>query len=89
MPRKRKIINLDYTAIEAALNSGNRVDLKELARTHGTCPPVIRRVLTEYYGEKISFKPGRNGGIRWNNPTSVSATTAATVVTEPETASVA
>ena len=89
MPRKRKIIDLDYTAIEAALNSGNRVDLKRIAAQHGTCPPVIRRILSEYYGDKITFKPGRNGGIRWNTVTVPTDLTSDTVVSEHETVSVA
>ncbi len=39
--------------------------LKVLAEEYGTCPPVIKRYLAEYYGEKIDFVPGRNGGIRF------------------------
>ncbi len=65
MPRPRKNITLDFTAITASLTSGQRLDLKRIAAQHGTCPPVIRRILSEYYGEKIHFKPGRNGGIQW------------------------
>ena len=84
MPRPRKNIALDYSAIEAALNSGNRVDLKRIAAQHGTCPPVIRRILSEHYGDKITFKPGRNGGIQWNATT----TNSDTVVSEAETVSV-
>lgn len=66
MPRPRKNISLDFNALTAALTSGQRLDLKRIAAQHGTCPPVIRRILAEYYGDKITFKPGRNGGIQWN-----------------------
>lgn len=68
MPRPRKNITLDFDAITTALQSGQRLDLKRIAAQHGTCPPVIRRILTEFYGEKIAFQPGRNGGIRWSVP---------------------
>lgn len=63
MPRPRKQVNLDFDAITQALDTGGRVDLKHLAVQHGTCPPVIRRLLIERYGDSISFKPGRNGGV--------------------------
>jgi hypothetical protein len=65
MPRPRKQINLDFSAIETALNNGESVDLKRLAAQNGTCPPVIRRILSEHFGSRLHFKPGRNGGIRW------------------------
>ena len=65
MPRPRKQINLDFSAIETALNNGESVDLKRLAAQNGTCPPVIRRILSEHFGSRLHFMPGRNGGIRW------------------------
>jgi hypothetical protein len=63
MPRPRKNIQVDYSLIDEALNRGDRVDLKTLAVKYGTCPPVIRRLLRETYGDSIQFKPGRNGGV--------------------------
>ena len=63
MPRPRKNIVLDFAAIDQALNSGDKVDLKSIAAFNGTCPPVIRRILKEHYGDTIQFKPGRNGGV--------------------------
>lgn len=65
MPRPRKQITLDFPAIETALINGEHVDLKRLAAQHGTCPPVIRRVLSEHFGSRLYFKPGRNGGVQW------------------------
>jgi DNA-binding IscR family transcriptional regulator len=84
MPRPRKNITLDFAAIDTALNAGQRLDLKRIAAQHSTCPPVIRRILSEHYGDKITFKPGRNGGIQLATPT-----TSDTVVSEYETVSVA
>lgn len=68
MPRPRKNISLDFDSITASLEAGQRLDLKRIAATHGTCPPVIRRILTEHYGSKVTFQPGRNGGIRLAKP---------------------
>ena len=84
MPRPRKNISLDFNSIDEALNNGTRIDLKRIAAQHGTCPPVIRRILSEHYGDKITFKPGRNGGIQLATPTNSD-----TVVSEHETVSVA
>ena len=67
MPRPRKALNLDFAALDQVLDSGGRVDLKSLATQHSTCPPVIRRVLREHYGDSIVFKIGRNGGVRRAN----------------------
>ncbi len=82
MARPRKNITLNFEAITNALVTGStKVDLKQIAAAHSTCPPVIRRILSEYYGDKISFKPGRNGGVQWNatrNPN-----TAPVAATEP------
>lgn len=62
MARPRKNVQLDFTQIDQALDSG-RIDLKTLAVQYGTCPPVIRRILTEHYGSGIVFKVGRKGGV--------------------------
>jgi len=70
MPRPRKNISLNYDAIAAALKTGQTLKLKVLAAEYGTCPPVIKRYLSEHFGDKIDFIPGRNGGVR----TAVTAT---------------
>lgn len=64
MPRPRKIVTLNFTLIEAAINRGETLKLKVLAAEYGTCPPVIKRYLSEHFGDKIEFVPGRNGGVR-------------------------
>jgi hypothetical protein len=69
MPRPRKNIVLNFDAISTALNSGDTIKLKVLAAEYGTCPPVIKRCLIEFYGDKIDFVPGRNGGVRNLNTT--------------------
>jgi hypothetical protein len=63
MPRPRKNIQIDFPTIDSVLDGGGKVDMKSLAVQYGTCPPVIRRLLSEHYGESIQFKPGRNGGV--------------------------
>jgi hypothetical protein len=65
MPRPRKNITLNFADITTVLQTGVTLKLKVLAEEYGTCPPVIKRYLAEYYGEKIDFVPGRNGGIRF------------------------
>lgn len=82
MPRPRKIITLNFAAIEGSLNRGETLKLKVLAAEYGTCPPVIKRYLSEHFSERIEFVPGRNGGVR--------AATAPTVNTNtPELTAVA
>jgi hypothetical protein len=36
---------------------------------------VIKRYLSEYFGDKIEFVPGRNGGVRAASTTSVNTNT--------------
>lgn len=72
MPRPRKNITIDFTPIDSALNTGERIDLKRIAVQYNTCPPVIRRMLVEHYGDSITFKPGRNGGVQKNLAAAVS-----------------
>lgn len=62
MARPRKNVQLDFTQIDQALDTG-RIDLKTLAVQYGTCPPVIKRILSEHYGSGITFKVGRKGGV--------------------------
>lgn len=64
MPRPRKQVTLDFAAITEALDRGEVLKLKELAKAHRTCAPVIKRLLEEHYGDSVSFIYGRNGGIR-------------------------
>lgn len=82
MPRPRKIVTLNFAAIEGSLNRGETLKLKVLAAEYGTCPPVIKRYLSEYFGDKIEFVPGRNGGVR-------AATTATANTNTPELTAVA
>jgi hypothetical protein len=66
MARPRKNISLNYDNILNALRKGETLKLKVLAVEHGTCPPVIKRYLSEHFGDRIVFVPGRNGGVRLN-----------------------
>lgn len=64
MPRPRKKVILDFATITEALDRGETLKLKDLARAHGTCSPVIKRLLEEHYGDSVSFIYGRGGGIK-------------------------
>lgn len=66
MARPRKNISLNYDTINAMLEQGETLKLKVLATAHGTCSPVIKRYLSEHFGDRIVFVPGRNGGVRLN-----------------------
>ena len=41
--------------------------LKQLALVYGESQAYIRKTLVEHYGKRITFKRGRNGGIRLTN----------------------
>ena len=58
-----KVVKVDFSEIEKAIQSGNRVTVKTLANVHGVSPLVIRRTLNDHYGNRIEFKRGRNGGV--------------------------
>ena len=59
MPRKK--INLVLPepflkAIDLALDTGGKIDLKSLAAQCGVSAPVMRRALIDTYGDNITFK---------------------------------
>lgn len=57
------VTNMSYDDIENKIINGERVTVKNLAEMAGVSAPIIRRLLEEKYGDKITFKRGRNGGI--------------------------
>jgi len=57
------VTNMSYDDIENKIANGERVTVKNLAEMAGVSAPIIRRLLEEKYGDKITFKRGRNGGI--------------------------
>jgi DNA-binding IscR family transcriptional regulator len=57
------VTNMSYNDIEMKIASGERVTVKNLAEIAGVSAPIVRRLLQEKYGDKITFKRGRNGGI--------------------------
>ena len=61
--RKRIQINIDFSKLENAVNSGKRITVKSLAHTHGVSPLVVRNALNEKYNTAIKYMRGRNGGI--------------------------
>jgi len=66
-------ISLDWTAIEADLNSGKRVSLSTLAKQFQVFPIDLRRIFQTRYGDRIVFKRGRTGGIYWKASTTAAA----------------
>lgn len=57
------VMNMSYDDIEMKIANGERVTVKNLAEIAGVSAPIVRRLLQEKYGDKITFKRGRNGGI--------------------------
>lgn len=74
-------ITLDWADIEATLDSGNRVSLSHLAKTHNVFPIDLRKIFHDRYGDRVVFKRGRSGGVYWK--TSVSTASAATSAQAP------
>lgn len=44
----------------------NNCSVINLATEIGAKQSDVRAVLNEYFGDRIIFKRGRNGGVRWN-----------------------
>jgi len=61
--RKRIQMNIDYSEIENAVYSGERITVKALAQKYGVSPLVIRNALDEKYKTSIRYMRGRKGGI--------------------------
>ena len=62
-------VTIDTVSIESTLQNGGRVTVKSLAEKHGVSPPVIRDMLNNIYGSRITYIRGRKGGI-FLSPTS-------------------
>ena len=65
--RKRIQISIDFSELENAVHSGQRITVKELAQRHGVSPLVVRNALDEKYNTSIRYMRGRKGGIAINN----------------------
>ena len=74
MPRPRKVIVLPESQIQDSISSG-RTTVQMLAAAAGCSVPTMRRWLGENYGDRMTFRRGRTGGI----------TLAATATTEVNT----
>jgi len=61
--KKFDVVSIDYNAIESAIQNGERVAVKHLAEKAGVSSIVVRKMLSEHYGDRISFIRGRKGGI--------------------------
>ena len=59
MPRKKITVALSdqfLQMIDLALDTGGKIDLKNLSAQAGVSAPVMRRALIEVYGDNITFK---------------------------------
>ena len=74
-------ITLDWVSIEATLNSGARVSLSHLAKTHNVFPIDLRKIFQARFGDRVIFRRGRSGGVYWK--TSASTASAATSAQAP------
>jgi len=55
---------------EAAIEQiNNSAKLANWAKSLNTNPADLRLVLVEYFGNRVEFKRGRNGGIYWAEST--------------------
>ena len=61
--KKFDVITIDYNAIESAIQNGERVAVKHLAEKAGVSSVLVRAMLNEHYGDRISIIRGRKGGI--------------------------
>ena len=61
--KKFDTVTIDYNAIESAIQNGERVAVKHLAEKAGVSSILVRNMLNEHYGDRISFIRGRKGGI--------------------------
>ena len=61
--KKFDVVNIDYQGIESLIRNGERVAVKHLAEQAGVSSVVVRKMLSEHYGDRISFIRGRKGGI--------------------------
>lgn len=59
---------------EAAIEQiNNSAKLANWAKSLNTNPADLRLVLVEYFGNRVEFKRGRNGGIYWVESTTEGA----------------
>ena len=56
-------VTIDTGSIENTLESGGRVTVKSLAEKHNVSPTIIRDMLNNIYGSRITYIRGRKGGI--------------------------
>lgn len=62
----RKVINVDWTHVTAALTNGQWKKIEQFADFVGVSRPTAKKMLAEKYGNAITFNRGRSGGIVFN-----------------------
>ena len=62
MARPKKVIVLPSSQIEESISSG-RVTVPMLASAAGVSVPTMRKHLAETFGDRMTFRRGRTGGL--------------------------
>ena len=81
MPRPRKVIVLPESQIQDSISSG-RTTVQMLAAAAGCSVPTMRRWLGENYGDRMTFRRGRTGGITLASPASTTEANTTEVVAD-------
>ena len=76
MARPKKNVNIDYSVIDSA-PQGHVHKLNTYATVAGVSGPTMRPRIADHYGERDTFKQGRNGGFTITPPTQEAHTDAA------------
>ena len=80
MPRPRKVIVLPESQIQDSISSG-RTTVQMLAAA-GCSVPTMRRWLGENYGDRMTFRRGRTGGITLAAPATTTEANTTEVVAD-------
>ena len=56
----------DFSEIEAAIKAGT-FKVSTFADSRNANPVKVKEQITNHFGNKITFKRGRTGGVFWNN----------------------
>lgn len=59
--------DLDFAAIDQLITN-KELKLDNFAKANGYHVGDLRASLVNHYGDRIVFKRGRNGGVRWTTP---------------------
>ena len=81
MPRPRKVIVLPESQIQDSISSG-RTTVQMLAAAAGCSVPTMRRWVGENYGDRMTCRRGRTGGITLAAPATTTEANTTEVVAD-------